>query len=134
MTIIGIRQLAAAVKFTTRLPFVNPSRASPDFVVYEGGKISFSGDNTKGGKNAVFLTTGLIVESHLKTPTDSTINLGYKVRCSRLFDIVSYVQCDRIRYNKLSYSHSPARFNDFLLTSERYLGLKIIFAYWSRGV
>ncbi|KAF8333775.1 hypothetical protein F5887DRAFT_1079947 [Amanita rubescens] len=74
------QQLSAAVKFTSCLPFINPSRASPDLVVYDGGKICFSGENSKLGKNAVFLTTGLIVDSQLRTPADSVINPGHKVR------------------------------------------------------
>ena len=76
----SVKQLEAAVKFTSCLPFVNPSRASPDLVVSEGGKICFNGENSNKGKNAVFLTSGLIVESSLKIPADSTITPGYQVQ------------------------------------------------------
>ncbi|KAF8323662.1 hypothetical protein F5887DRAFT_1086716 [Amanita rubescens] len=89
----GKRQLEAAVKFTYTLPFVNPSQASHGLVVYDGGKICFNkGENSKQGRNTVFLTTGLIIESQLKIPADSTINPGHKVRQVVLLPFVGEVQ------------------------------------------
>lgn len=73
-------RLDAALNFTHILPFVNPSRASPDLVMMDSGKICFKPENAKLGRNAVFLTTGLIVDSFLKDPADSMINPGNKVR------------------------------------------------------
>lgn len=46
----------------------------------DSGKICFKPENAKLGRNAVFLTTGLIVDSFLKDPADSMINPGNKVR------------------------------------------------------
>ncbi|KAF8327493.1 hypothetical protein F5887DRAFT_919560 [Amanita rubescens] len=88
----GKQQLAAAVKFTYTLPFVNPSRASPALVTYDAGKICFKGENSKHGRNVVFITTGLIVDSQLKTPGDSTINPGHKIRQVLLLPFAGEVQ------------------------------------------
>lgn len=91
----SIRQLVAAVKFTYSLPFVNPSRASPNLVVYEGGKICFTAENSSLGKNAVFLTTGFLTDSQLgASGVESTINPGHKVRS--------------IELHRPKYPHSPA--------------------------
>ncbi|KAF8315105.1 hypothetical protein F5887DRAFT_920937 [Amanita rubescens] len=88
----GKRQLTSAVNFTHSLPFLNPSRASPNLVVFDAGKICFKGENSKLGKNAVFITTGLIVESQLKDATDSTINAGHKIRQVILLPFAGEVQ------------------------------------------
>ncbi|KAF8329029.1 hypothetical protein F5887DRAFT_1081410 [Amanita rubescens] len=88
----GKRQLTAAVKFTHTLPFLNPSRASPNLVAYDAGKICFKGENSKQGRNAVFLTTGLVVESQLKNPTDSSINASHKIRQVVLLPFAGEVQ------------------------------------------
>ncbi|KIL57948.1 hypothetical protein M378DRAFT_181472 [Amanita muscaria Koide BX008] len=73
--------LRAAVRFTSSLPFINPSRADPNIVLIENGRICLP-DSTTRNKPAVCLTTGLLVESSLQTPAVCTTNAGtdYKVK------------------------------------------------------
>jgi hypothetical protein len=111
----SIRQLEAAVKFTYSLPFVNPSRASHGLVVYDGGKICFNkGENSKQGRNTVFLTTGLIVESQLKIAADSTINPEHKVRYNLWLRVSISLSA---RFDRFFYFPSSGKYNDCLLTS-----------------
>ena len=63
------RLLQRAVKFTSAMPFVNPSRAPPSVVQLQGGRF-VNGDIPT--QNAVFLTTGIISECALVSPTESS--------------------------------------------------------------
>ncbi|KAF8339462.1 hypothetical protein F5887DRAFT_1077244 [Amanita rubescens] len=68
----------SAVKFENSGPFINPSRASTLLVSRDSNRIILSG-TTARGKTAVFLTTGLLVESCLRKPTVSGYNNTHKV-------------------------------------------------------
>ncbi|KAM6489120.1 hypothetical protein JOM56_010314 [Amanita muscaria] len=77
----GQELLRNAIQFTSSLPFINPSRADPNTVLIENGRICLP-DSTARNRLAVCLTTGLLVESSLKHPTVCTTNAGteYKVK------------------------------------------------------
>jgi len=72
------RLLENAIKFTAVLPFVNPARAPTSSVKLEGKKYVVQGPtgNNFEGFNAVFLTTGVVTECSLLTPTPSWLSAG----------------------------------------------------------
>ncbi|KAF8346249.1 hypothetical protein F5887DRAFT_1073897 [Amanita rubescens] len=75
----SLRRLIAAVRFDHHAPFVNPSRALPSLVSRENNKLCLTETGFKG-KPAVFLTTGLVVESFLQSETKGGINKDSNVR------------------------------------------------------
>ena len=105
--------LQRAVKFTSAMPFVNPSRAPPSVVQLQGGRFMNSDIPTQ---NAVFLTTGIISECALVTATESSPP-SYGVPGAAVRRV-------KLRPFAVEFERAAAFFGHFLDTkgSDEYLG------------